>query len=294
MTNVEVVAHERKIKASTRRALAAALHDAGLDAPWTMVRKAKKATKAAGAAVERGADVVIVAGGDGTVRAASQALVGTTTALAVVPAGTANLFAHAFSLPTDPAAVVDLVVGGQRRLIDSAVCNDMTFNVMAGAGFDAGMIADADAHKGRLGMFAYVRSGLRHARSRRPFAAVVTVDGAPFFQGELTCVLVGNIGTLKGGLTALPAADPTDGRLDVAVVTATGLKEWLSVLVSAARRRQTESDHARLGQGVEISVDLDEPHRFELDGGAKGRTTRLEFTVRPASLTVCAPAPPGA
>ena len=292
MPHVEVVAHEEKLKASSRRALERALTEAGLDAPWTMVRKAKKATKAVQAAVDRGADVVIVAGGDGTVRAASQALVGTATALAVFPAGTANLFATAFALPTQPAGVVELVVAGHRRLIDSAVCNEMTFNVMAGAGFDAGMIADADAHKGRFGMLAYVRSGLRHARSRRPFAAVVTVDGALFFEGELTCVLVGNIGTLKRGLTALPAADPTDGRLDVAVVTATGLREWFSVLVSAVRRRQTESGHAHLGQGVEISVDLDERHRFELDGGAKGRTSRLEFGIRPSSLTICAPAPP--
>ncbi|MET0326711.1 MAG: YegS/Rv2252/BmrU family lipid kinase [Ilumatobacteraceae bacterium] len=292
MPNVEVIAHEGKLKASSRRALTRALADTGLDAPWTMVHKAKKATKAVRAAVDRGADVVIVAGGDGTVRAASQALVGTATALAVLPSGTANLFATAFSLPTQPAAVVEVVTGGHRRLIDSAVCNDMTFNVMAGAGFDAGLIADADAHKGRLGMLAYVRSGIRHARSRRPFAAVVTVDGALFFQGNLTCVLVGNIGTLKAGLTALPAADPTDGRLDVAVVTATGLREWLSVLVSTVRRRQTESGHAHLGQGVEISVDLDEPHRFELDGGAKGRTSHLAFGIRPSSLTICVPAPP--
>jgi YegS/Rv2252/BmrU family lipid kinase len=292
MPNVEVVAHEGKLKASARRALTRALADAGLDARWTMVGKAKKATKAVRAAVDRGADVVVVAGGDGTVRAASQALVGAATALAVLPSGTANLFATAFALPTQPAGVVELVLAGHRRLIDSAVCNDKTFNVMAGAGFDARMIADADEHKRRFGMLAYVRSGLRHARSGRPFPAVVTVDGSLFFQGDLTCVLVGNIGTLKAGLTALPAADPTDGRLDVAVVTATGLRQWFSVLVSTVRRQQTESGHARLGQGTEITVDLDEPHRYELDGGAKGKTSRLEFGIRPSSLTICAPAPP--
>jgi YegS/Rv2252/BmrU family lipid kinase len=291
MPNVEVVAHSKKLTSSTKRALTAALVAAGIEAPWTMVPKAKKATAAVAAAAERGAEVVIVAGGDGTVRAASQALVGSATALAVVPVGTANLFANGFALPSAPADVVDLVVAGHRRVLDSAVCNEMTFNVMAGAGFDAGMIADADAGKDRYGMLAYVRSGLRHARAREPFAAVVTVDGAPFFTGDLTCVLVGNIGTLKAGLTALPAADPADGRLDVAVITAAGLREWFSVLLSAARRKQAESGHAQFGQGAEITVQLEEQHRFELDGGAKGKAKRLEFSIRPASLTICVPAP---
>ena len=219
-----------------------------------------------------------------------EGLVDTGVALAVVPAGTANLFANGLRLPTAPSDIVNLVVEGHRTTIDSGVCNDMTFNVMAGTGLDAGLIDGADAAKKRLGMLSYVRAGLVDARRREPFQAEVTIDGAPFFDGVSTCVLVGNMGTLKGGLVAFPDASPHDGRLDVAVVTAVGLREWGGVMVSAARRRQASSGHAHLGRGTEIVVRLDGKHRFELDGGCKGTTKRLQFGIRPQSLVVCAPA----
>ena len=65
---------------------------------------------------------------------------GTETALAVVPSGTANLFASGLELPTDIDEIVEMIARGDRRSIDTAVCNGMTFNVMAGSGFDV----DAD------------------------------------------------------------------------------------------------------------------------------------------------------
>ena len=288
MTKVAVVAHADKLAGRDRKRLKQALGDAGIDAPWFAVSKAKQAGPATRKALKGGARTVIVCGGDGTVRAASEALVGTDASLAVLPAGTANLFATGYSLPSDPADIVDLVVTGRRRTIDSACCNEQTFNVMAGTGFDAAMIDGADAHKDRLGMLAYLRAGISNARARDTFEAEVTVDGATFFEGPASCVLVGNIGTLKGGVEALPDASPTDGRLDVAVVTAAGLKEWAGVLVSAVRHRQAMSGHAHLGQGGEITVQLDDKRRYELDGGTKGTSDRLEFGVRPLSLTLCA------
>lgn len=289
MVQVAVVAHERKLSASAREGLRTALQAAGLDGPWFMLPKAKKATAAVRKALDDGAEVLVACGGDGTVRAAAQGLVGTGVALAVMPTGTANLFANGFALPFAPADVVGLITSGDRRTIDSAVCNDMTFNVMAGTGFDAGMIDDADASKERLGMLAYLRSGWRSARSEETFRAEVTVDGSVFFEGTATCVLVGNIGTLKGGLEAFPDASPTDGRLDIAVLTATGLKEWASVMLSALRHKQTASAHVQIGQGADIDVRLDAKRRFELDGGAKGTSKRLRFGVRPNSLVLCAP-----
>ena len=288
MTNVAVVAHADKLAGRDRKRLKRALSDAGLDAPWYDVGKAKQAGAATRKALKGGADTVIVCGGDGTVRAASEPLVGADAALAVLPAGTANLFATGYGLPTDPAAIVELVVTGRRRTIDSACCNEQTFNVMAGTGFDAAMIDGADAHKDRLGMLAYLRAGVHNARARDTFAAEVAVDGATFFEGPASCVLVGNIGTLKGGVEALPGASPTDGLLDVAVVTAAGLREWASVLVSAVRHKQAMSGHAHLGRGATITVALDGKRRYELDGGAKGKADHLDFGVRPLSLTLCA------
>lgn len=288
MVQLAVIAHQEKLDGSTKKSLQRALTDAGLaDVPWTMVPKARKTTAAARKAVEAGAEVVLVCGGDGSVRAGAEALVGTDATLAVLPVGTANLFANGLSLPMDAAGVVAGITGGNRRTIDTGVCNDMTFSVMAGAGFDAALLDDADAGKERFGMLAYVRSGVRNVRQREPMEMKVDVDGERFFEGGATCVLVGNIGTLKGGLEAFPDASPTDGRLDIAVVTASGMKEWAGVMWSTIRHRPQLSGHAHMHQGETVRVSLDGKHRLELDGGTKGTTKRLDFAIRPSSLRVC-------
>jgi YegS/Rv2252/BmrU family lipid kinase len=290
MTSVAVVANTQKLAKADAGHLKDALRESGLDpTTWIAIEKGSAATKATVKALDRGADVVIVCGGDGTVRAASQALVGTDAALAVFPTGTANLFASAMKFPDDPTELVELIRGGERRTIDTGTCNGLTFNVMAGTGFDAAMIDSADDDKERLGMVAYVRAGIKQAHSREAYEMRVKIDGKRVFEGSASCVLVANIGTLKGGVEAFPNASPSDGILDVAVVTATGVKAWSGLMVSAVRGRQHLSGHAQLWTGRSISVRTDSKHRFELDGGVKGTAKKFEFDVVPGSLTVCAP-----
>ena len=291
MTSVAVVANTKKLAKADAGRLKNALREAGLDpTTWITIEKGSAATKATAKALDRGADVVLVCGGDGTVRAASQALVGTEAALAVFPTGTANLFASAMKFTDDPDELVEVVRGGDRRTIDTGTCNGLTFNIMAGTGFDAAMIDSADDDKERLGMVAYRRApGSNKRASARPTTMRVDIDDQRVFEGSASCVLVANIGTLKGGVEAFPDASPTDGILDVAVVTATGLKAWTGLMVSAVRGRQHLSGHAQMWSGRSISVRADSKHRFELDGGVKGTAKKFEFEVVPRSLTVCAP-----
>lgn len=289
-SNVAVVAHRRKLSPDTATDLRKALADAGWGgASWTEVPQARAASDAAAAARRDGAEVVIVCGGDGTVRAAAQALVDSDVALAVVPVGTANLFATAFDLPADPANVVQLAQGGGRRVVDTGTCNGRTFAVMAGVGFDAAMLDEADARKDRLGMLAYLRAIVHEARTRTPMRTGVVVDGAGLFDGRASCVLVGNVPTLKAGIRAFPDGSPTDGRLDVAVITAVGLRQWAGALLAAIRRRPAASRHVVFGAGSTIDVRLARRHRYELDGGVKGRERQLTFRSKPGSLRICAP-----
>lgn len=292
---IAVVEHRGKVSGATHRRLGEVLTQAGLvPASWERVAKAGKAKAAVAEAIRGGADTVLVCGGDGTVRAAAEALVDTGVALAVLPAGTANLFAAGLHLPAEPAAVVELVISGRRLVVDTGRCNERTFTVMAGAGLDAAMIDETDQASGplgkkTLGVLSYVRAGLIHGHNPEPFQAEVTVDGGAFFDGVATCVLVGNLGTLPGGLQAFPDASGADGLLDVAVTTAAGLREWMSLIISTARGRQDTSPHARFIQGRRIVVRMSRRQRFELDGGTKGTSDRLVFQVCPGSLVVCAP-----
>ena len=133
-------------------------------------------------------------GGDGMVQRCIDVLAGSEVALAVVPAGTANLFATNLGIPQDIEQAVAIGLRGERRKLDVGRFNGEHFAVMAGAGFDASMIKQADgALKDRLGRVAYVWTGSRNLRAK-PFKAKIAVDGAPWYAGEASCILIGNVG----------------------------------------------------------------------------------------------------
>jgi len=290
MSKIAVVSNTQKFVGKDVRRLRSSLGAAGFtDVLWYDVEKGSESKTAAAKALKKGATTILVCGGDGSVRAASEAMVGTDVALAVVPSGTANLFASGLELPSDIDDIVELIARGDRRSIDTGVCNDQTFNVMAGSGFDVALLDDAEETKEKLGTIAYVGAAVRETRNRKMFHAEVAVDDEAFYDGPASCVLVGNTGSLKGGIEAFPGASPTDGRLHVAVVTATGVREWAQLMLTAVLRKQQWSGSAEIGDGTEITVKFDRKRPFELDGGVKGKAKKLDFAIRPRSLVVCAP-----
>src|SRR4029077_7321531 len=139
--------------------------------------------------------------------------------LAIIPAGTANLFATNLGIPSDIEAAVAVGFHGARRRVDLGRFNGERFAVMAGAGFDAAMIRDAGEGglKERLGRVAYLWTGSENLRSK-PFRAKISVDGATWYEGKASCILVGNLGRLFAGVEAFEDASPEDGRLELGVV----------------------------------------------------------------------------
>jgi diacylglycerol kinase (ATP) len=292
MTTVAVVAHRKKILGGGLEDLRGALKARGVDAPiWYEVDKSRKATKQASKAVADGAEVVYAWGGDGTVQRCLDPLAGTGVALAILPAGTANLLASNLGVPKDLETAVDVGLFGTRRTIDIGRVNGEPFAVMAGAGLDAAMIRDADgAMKDRVGRLAYVWTGARALR-RPAQATTIVVDGEDWFSDKSTCVLVGNVGTISGGITAFPNAEPDDGRLEIGVVTASGTLQWVRVLGRMATGKAHRSPLVQTTSGAAIDVRFEAKTVYELDGGDRPKAKRLKVSVEPAALTVCVPGP---
>ena len=154
---VAVVAHAGKTLDGGLPALRRALAEAGVEDPlWYEVPKAKLAPEQVERALAEGAELVFAWGGDGTVRRCVGVLAGTDADLAVVPAGTANLFATNLGIPCDISRAVAIGLRGRRRTLDVGRFRKERFAVMAGAGFDADMMRDADDLKERIGRAAYV------------------------------------------------------------------------------------------------------------------------------------------
>jgi YegS/Rv2252/BmrU family lipid kinase len=291
---IAVVAHSRKTLGGGLDELRRRITDEGVDELlWAEVPKSRKAPKKVRKAVKAGVDLLIVWGGDGIVQRSLDVLArekgGSKIPLAIMPAGTGNLLATNLGIPADLAEAVRLAFHGRRRRIDLGKLNGEHFGVMAGVGFDGAMIRDADRKlKDRLGKLAYVWTGLRHVNGEAAKARVL-VDGAKWFDDEASCVLVGNVGRITGGINAFADAKPDDGWLDVGVATAQGAVEWARALGTMALGRSDHSPFVRITRARRIDVTLRSKLVYELDGGARVPTKRLSIQVAPGAVKICVP-----
>jgi diacylglycerol kinase (ATP) len=290
MSTVAVVAHSGKSVGGGLDELREVLVREGVTDPmWFEVTKSKKAKKCVRRAVEDGADLVFVWGGDGTVQRCVDGLAGSGAAMAIVPAGTANLLAMNLGLPTDIEGAVRVGLHGARRPLDAGKLNGEHFVVMAGAGFDARMIHDADGRlKRRFGRLAYVYTGAKNLGSART-RTVIKIDGKPWFDGRAGMVLVGNVGSTMGGIETFEGARPDDGELDIGVVTARNRREWVRALGRTAFGTAAHSPFVETSCGKKIDVRFRNPVRYEIDGGARKAADRLKIRVVPHAIEVCVP-----
>jgi len=292
VTKVAVVAHAGQTFGGGLPELRRELERQGVvDPRWVEVPKSRFAPKQVKRLLKDGVDLLVVWGGDGMVQRCVDALAGTDVALAVVPAGTANLFATNLGIPQDIEQAVAIALRGDRRKLDAGRFNGEHFAVMAGAGFDAAMIRDADGTlKDRLGRAAYVVTGSKNLRAK-PFKAKIAVDGAPWYAGDASCILIGNVGRLFGGVDVFEDASPDDGRLEIGVVHADGVTDWVRTLARTAVGHAERSPLVQSTSARSMKVKLNRKVLYELDGGDREKVKKFAVKVRPEAVTVCVPKP---
>ncbi len=301
---------------TTQEQLEEALRDAVADreAPdevsWWQTSPDDPGQSATAHAIEAGADVVAAAGGDGTVRAVAEHLaeVSAPVELGIVPLGTGNLLARNLDVPLgDPVAAFDrLLVSGTARTIDvgwaeveeAGGTQRCAFAVMAGFGIDAHMITETDDDlKEKAGWLAYVESLGRAVSASETIDVRMSVDEGRPHKERAHTVLIGNCGTLQGGVVLLPGADPADGALDMLLLSADDVAGWLDTLrtmvwdnglkrVLSGRRSARSSDSVTHRRITALRVELAEPRVFEIDGEDLGETSRVVITVQPSALRV--------
>ena len=284
-----------------RKAVAEACRRHGWEEPrWIETTAEETGEKQGREAVEAGADVVATLGGDGTVRAVASALVGTGVPLGLLPAGTGNLLARNLDLPVDSTenAMEPLLTGSDLPIDVGFVSADddpeEVFLIMTGLGLDGEIMAGTSERvKGALGWPAYVMSGFtnlwgRGFRVRVGASGASGVVGAPGdrVRRHARTVVVGNCGTLQGGLELMPDAKVDDGVLDAVVIAPLGAFGWASVLADVATRHR--AGHKRLDRmrGRQFTIEAERPVEAEIDGDPIGVRRRLDVRVDPTSLLV--------
>ncbi len=290
MKTIAVIAHAGKSIEGGLPELRRTLARHGVSHPlWAEVPKSRKAPRQVRRLLEKGADHFFVWGGDGIAQRCIDTLAGTGATMAIVPAGTANLLASNLGIPKDIEGAVVTGLQGRLRRIDVARMNGERFAVMAGAGFDASMIAGADdGLKDKLGRAAYIVRGTRSFRTP-PFKARIRVDGSPWFDGHASCILAGNVGALFGGVRVFADAEPDDGLIDLAVITADGMAQWARTVGRTIAGSPEKSPFFQVTKARKVKAKLDRKVLYELDGGTRSRTKAYRLVVEPGAIAVCVP-----
>ncbi|WP_427017456.1 diacylglycerol/lipid kinase family protein [Pseudarthrobacter sp. P1] len=263
-------------------------------------------------ALAAGADLVIAAGGDGTVRAVAEVLYGSGASLALLPSGTANLLARNLGLTLDgPKHAIHTAFTGHDRDIDLALIDierdDQSttrhaYLVMAGLGLDAKMLVGTDDKlKAKVGWLAYVGGLLTAMRDKEQLRMRYSLDGKEARSARVHTIIIGNCGSLPADIVLLPDAAIDDGMFELVLLRPKGLFGWLQITIKVLWEngvlRRTEAGRKLGGpgkavralhyvKGRKLAIRLTQSHDIELDGDSFGTVRALTTWIEPGALTV--------
>ncbi|MEM6336583.1 MAG: diacylglycerol kinase family protein [Bacteroidota bacterium] len=244
-------------------------------------------------------EVVIAAGGDGTIREVASGLADAGSGvLGILPVGTGNDFAHNFDIPSDLAGAVDVLLAGYRTACDlgrvdweeNGSWHTDYFANAIGAGFDAQVALNVDRFKRLGGLPAYAAAIVRTLFSLRMPEAHVLLDGLEVFAGPLLTGGAGNGRRLAGGLFITPDAIVNDRAFDMWLIRDPAVRRILYLLPSLTRGGHVGEPEVFVERGQRLVIESPTGLPVQADGDVLAeRAVRIEIELIPGALTVCAP-----
>jgi diacylglycerol kinase family enzyme len=235
-------------------------------------------------------DCYLAWGGDGTVMEVATAAIENGVPLAIVPRGTANAVAWHFGLPFDLTRALQVAAWGIPVEIDVARSGGRNFLILAGLGWDAALIASATrSMKRRFGFLAYLFGALKNL-GRRPYTFRVTLDDQEPFRTRGMVAGITNLGTLAGNIRPVQPVSPSDGLLDLIVVSQANFVDFFRILFRGMTGRLHEDPRVRHYQAKQIRLVVRPLAPLQIDGDEiKGLHRELQVDILPSALTVVIP-----
>lgn len=241
-------------------------------------------------AIAAGAEVVIAAGGDGTVSAVAGKIVNTNIALGVIARGTANAFANALNIPIDIRNACQTILNGDSLAVDLALCNGYPMLLLVGIGLEANAVEAASREaKNRFGILAYLIAGVQQLRAMKPFEVKIETEET-VITCQATAITVANAAPATSILAqGTDAVDYTDGLLDITIFapenTMSALMASYHLLQSALLNHATTRDDIGYLRARSAKITTNPQQKVTIDGEIID-TQSLEVKSIPAGLKV--------
>ncbi|GAQ18914.1 diacylglycerol kinase [Oceanobacillus picturae] len=226
------------------------------------------AIEAARAAVERGYELVVAAGGDGTINEVINGIAEEDhrPKLGIIPVGTTNDFARALNIPRDIKKAADIIVNGRTKFLDIGKVNDYFFMNIAGGGKLTELTYEVPSKlKTMLGQLAYYMKGIEMLPSLKPTRVKIEYDGTVIDE-DIMLFLVANTNSVGGFEKLAPVASMDDGYFDLLILKKANLAEFIRIATLALRGAHLEDKHVIYTKAKHIKVSTEEKMQLNIDG----------------------------
>lgn len=249
--------------------------------------RAGHATEIAKDAIERGFDIVVASGGDGTVNEVACAMVNTGIPMGILPAGSGNGLARCLGISMSYALALRTIIRGNTKLMDVATVNDMLYTSIAGIGFDA-HVAQKFSEKFIRGMISYMQIILQEFSAYKPQTYKLTIDGVSMEKHALM-IIFANSNQFGFNTRIAPDAKVDDGLLDICVFKKMPVSQLLNVGYHMMRGTPAKSGYAEYFKGKEITIENIADSLMNIDGEPKLIDTPINISIKPLALRVIVP-----
>jgi diacylglycerol kinase (ATP) len=276
------------------------LRKAGWTVHLDLESQVQNVTGSARDAVQAGAEAVFVVGGDGSVGQVADILVGTETALGVLPAGTANVWAQELGLPRldwihwyalERAA--ESLAYGKQHLVDLGTCNQKNFLLWAGVGLDAHIVNSIEPRERwekAFGAIHYATLALWNASGWEGIDLQVNTP-TNSYEGRFLIAVASNIPAYAGGLIDLaPAAKVDDGLLDFWLISGSSISDALIRVAQIFMGKRVKTEGVISFQAARATFEVQGMTPIQCDGEPCAESRTIQFGVRPRALRVLVPA----
>lgn len=249
--------------------------------------RAGHGTDLAKEAAEKGAFAVVAVGGDGSVNDVAKGLVGTNTALAIIPKGSGNGMARTIEIPLDIAGALEVINGGKTEKVDVGYANDELFLSNAGVGFDA-LISKEFATSEKRGLMVYSWLVTKNLWTYKEWNWQVKIDGKEL-QQKAFMINVANGQQFGYNFKIAPNASYTDGWFDVSIIKPFPKILGSSLVIRAMNGTIDKSPYVDTYRAKEITISHPDLKLMQTDGDARKCTHEITFRMMPMALKVIVP-----